>query len=502
VKRIAAAVVTTFIVSGLAVSAPGEALESGVVGLVVTHQEWDDDRPWAKRDPSTRSGSGVVVEGPYILTTARMIADAVFIQVEKYGRATQFGTRVAFVDREIDLALLAVDDPAFFEDLGPVALAGETPVSGVVRTVRWNKQQLESLGSRVKRFEVQKSYLGQTEHTFLLAQTDLAEGGRAEPVFDESRLIGITASQTELRARVIPVEIIAKFLERATSGEPYREFPVLGVRWQVNEDPSLAASLGQTGGPRGILIRQVPWGTSACGVLKPRDILLEIDGKPIDAGGYYAHPRLGRLKFTNILVEEHEIGDVVPLRVIRDGRELDLEMALRGYPARLMLMPSRRVDEPPPYLIAGGLLFRELDSNYLRTWGADWTKIAPVHLLALYHLRREGQRPDRRRVVLLTSVLPSPYNVGYETIRDLVVERINDRPIGSMTDVFEAFTAPKEGFHTIALAPNLVRSEIVLDAAALEAATAEILEAYRIPRAGRLPASPLPDPNVSCPGDY
>ena len=45
--------------------------ETGVVGLVVTHQAWDADRPWAKKNPQTRYANGVVVEGPHILTTAR-----------------------------------------------------------------------------------------------------------------------------------------------------------------------------------------------------------------------------------------------------------------------------------------------------------------------------------------------------------------------------------------------------------------------------------------------
>ena len=45
----------------------------------------------------------------------------------------------------------------------------------------------------------------------------------------------------------------------------------------------------------GVLIRQVPWGSSACGVLEPRDILISVDGRSIDAEGFYTDPRLGQL---------------------------------------------------------------------------------------------------------------------------------------------------------------------------------------------------------------
>lgn len=500
--------------SGLALAlglalAPGEAAppvrdvyEQSVVALTVTYQSWDEDRPWAKKRPGVRQASAVVVDGPRLLTTAQIVADATFLQADKFGRSTRTNPRVEFVDREIDLALIAVDDPAFFADLVAAPLAARAPSEGTLRTVRWRNQQLESAASRVKRIVVESSTFTSVEHPFLTVETDLDAGGWAEPVFLDGQLVGITVSQNERRARVLPVEILARFLERAKDPASYRPFAVFGALWQLNTDPAVSAWLGQVGEPRGILIRQVPWGSSGCGVLEPWDILLSIDGQPIDAEGFFAHPRYGQLRFPGIFVIDRTAGDVVPIQVLRGGASRDLQMALRAYPAAQELIPARGGPGAPPYRIAGGLVFRELDAEYLRTWGRDWASEAPLRLLGRFNTEQHGQAPERRRIVLLKAVLPSEYTIGYHGLEDLPVETVNGIAVDSIEGLNRALERPVDGFQTIVLAPNGFRREIVLDAAGFEAATAEILEEYGIPAAGRASA-PVPfDPGPPCPGHY
>jgi PDZ domain len=502
VRRARAFFLGLIVCAAPAAAATREAYEQNVVALNVTFQSWDEDRPWSKTRPGVRQISAVVVEGRHLLTAAQMVEDATFLQAFKFGRTSPSRPRIDFVDREVDLALLTVDDPSFFADLRPAPLAPFTPTEGTLRMVRWRNQQLESAASRVKRIMVEGSAYGRLEHPFLSVQTDLDGGGWADPVFQEGRLVGITISQDEQRARIIPVEVLSRFLERARQPDTYRAFPALGVLWQLNTDPAVTAWLGQEGEPRGILIRQVPWGSSGCGVLKPWDILLSIDGKAIDAEGFFAHPRHGQLRFPAIYVTDHAAGDVVPIQVLRERRVLDLKMTLRGYPVGLDLVPVRRGPQPPPYLIAGGLVFRELDAPYLRTWGRDWLSEAPLRLLSYYNLDQQGQTPERRRIILMKSVLPSPYTIGYHDLEDLPVESVNGVTVDSLEKVDQALQHPVNGFHTIRFAPNAFVRDIVLDASRLEEATRQILEEYRIPEAKRLPASPPPDPGTSCPGDY
>jgi hypothetical protein len=245
----------------------------------------------------------------------------------------------------------------------------------------------------------------------------------------------------------------------------------------------------------------VPWGTSGCGVLKPRDILLELDGQPLDAEGFYHHPRFGRLRFGQHLSENHSLGDRVKVRVLRDHKEHELDMTLRGYSSDLDLIPYYRRGQPP-YVIAGGLVIRELDVPYLRTWGENWNDNAPIELLHYFTLFREGQTPDNRRKIVIMMVLPSPYNVGYQYTRDDIIESINGRPIDSIADVVAALEHPLDRFHVLDLSPGSSRRQIVLDATNFEAATAGILEEYGIPSALLLPEQPPAEGNGDCPGDF
>ncbi len=478
-----------------------DAYERAVVGLEVTYQTWDEDRPWAKETPGSRDASAVLVDATHLLTTAQMVDHATFINLATFGRGRQVEPRIVRVDPDINLALLAVDDPAVLADLKPLPLAERTPTSGSLNTVRWRGQQLESAVSRVTRFEVERSWQSRVEHAFLHMRTDISNGGWAEPVFQDGVLVGLTVSQTQQVSRAIPVEILRAFLDRARAPGPYVGFPALGVNWQVNRDAAVTRYLGQEGEPRGILVRQVPWGTSGCGVLKPRDILLEVEGHAIDAEGHYRHPRLGQVRFTHLLAERYRPGDVVRVKVFRGGRVEALAMTLREYPASLDLVPSRREGQPP-YVIAGGLLLRELDLPYLQTWGKEWSQTAPVNLLTRYWLFQEGQTPERRRSVLISTVLPSEYNIGYQGLHDEVVESINGRSVGSLEDALAALAEPQGLYHVLGLSADSTRREVVLDAAALERATREILESYRIPEAGHGREEPLPPGGGDCPGDY
>ncbi len=458
---------------------------SRVVTVEVTYQSWNEDRPWMKNEPAARSASAVPLDGHRLLTTAQTVADATLIQVTKHGSSSKIPARVLHIDLDADLALLTVEDESFFDDLTPVELAASIPTEGDLSSVRWRRRQLEVSSSRVTRLQVQEVYYGNLSHVFLFLRTDLAGGGWAEPIFDGTQLVGLSTSQSDQVMRAIPATVIRQYLEAVAAPGPYPGLPTLWLVWQTNRDPALAAFLGLEGPPRGVVVRAVPWGSCAFGVLRERDILLEVDGHSIDPDGYYQHPDYGRLAFTNIAIDGHRTGDRIPLVVLRDGKEIELQLTLHSYPARMQLIPWQRKNQAPPFLIAGGLLFRELDGPYLRSWGKNWERKAPTNLVALWKRDRHGQLPERRRVVLLTAVIPDAINVGYHDLRDLAVARVNGRAVDSINALAEALAHPVGGFQVIEFEPNMNRAEVVLDADGFETATARILGEYNIPLGGR-----------------
>jgi S1-C subfamily serine protease len=473
-----------------------------VVALRVTRQLFDEDRPWTKLNPEVRDGTAVVLSGRRLLTEANMIQNATFIQVEKHGRAAWIPARLVHADFEIDLALLTVDEEGFFDDLTPARIAASSRTEGFVSSVRWKDRQFEVSSSRPGRIEVLESPFGTVHHAFLRLATDFSGGGWAEPVFAGDELIGLTVAQDGQKATVVPAEILEAYVEspaREGDASAYRGFASIGgLLWQTNTDRALSAYLGLEGEPRGVFIRRVPWGSTGCSSLHPRDILLELDGHAIDASGNYNHPHYGQLRFDHSVVEGHVPGDVVSARVLRDRRLIDLEIELRSYPSSARLIPWLRADTEPPYLVAGGLVLRELDGRYLSSWGSDWRAKAPPQLRYFYDLLGSAQSPERRRIIVLSRVLPAPYNIGYHGVADLPVESINGVEIDSIADLEQGFAQPKDGLHRVVFYPNSSIGEVVLDATAFEQATEAILSAYEIPKRLRRSAREPPDLGPRC----
>ena len=495
--RLAACLVAPLLLAGSA--AAQSPYKDKIVALRVTRQFFSEDRPWAKENPEVRDGTAVVISKQLLLTAASIVQNATFIQVEKHGDADWIPARLVHRDVAINLALLTVDQAGFFDDLTPVEIADRAAIAGVVHSVRWKDRQLELSNSRPGRVEVIESPFGSVHHAILRLSTDFSDGGWAEAVFADDRLSGITVTQSGQTAAVVPAEILEAYVKRASVDGEYAGFASFGdLRWQTNTDRALIAYLGLEGEPRGIFIRRVPWGATGCSSLQPRDILLELDGHAIDASGNYNHPHYGQLRFEHIAVEGHAPGDVVLARVFRNKRLIEVEIELRSYPSSARLVPWRRPDSAPPYLVAGGFVFRELDGRYLQTWGSEWRNTAPNELRNFFYLLGSAQSPERRRIIIVSKVLPDAYNIGYHGVENLPVKSINGFEIDSIADAVQAFERPEGDIHRVVFYPNLMIREVILDQATFAEATRSISSAYGVSERLRVAETELPDMGPEC----
>jgi len=481
---------SALVVIGLLVPAVARPAPTEVVALRVTFQSFDELRPWTKGTPNTRIGSAVVLPDAALLTTSRLVRNAILIEVQKNGSATRVPARVVHVDWDIDLALLTVDEPEYFDDLEPARFAKSAPGEGIVHSARWQNQQYEVSDDQIAGVSVRESPSGSITHAFLSLHTDLVDGGWAEPVFFNGRLVGLSVLQEGQRATVIPVEILAAYVRGARAAED-PGFASFRPYWQFGQDPGLSAYLGLSGKPRGVVLRWMPRGSTGCDALEPRDLILAVDGHALDAMGTYEHPRYGQLAFQHLLVDGHQPGDRVEFQLLRDGKALAVDVELRRNPGADWLIPDQREQPQPPYLVAGGLVVRELDGDYLRAWGNDWRRNAPANLVQRYDRERESQTAERRHVLILSQVLPAPYNLGYHELNNLAIETINGRNVYSVADAEEAFRHPLGGFHRMKFYRDDRPGDVVVDAAEFAAATERILENYGIPNRIHLrPAEP------------
>ncbi len=457
-----------------------DRLAAGIVTVRVTGQEWNWKTPWAKQGPWTRTMTGLVVPGPRILVASAGLGNHVLIEVQRDGRDPRTPARLALVDHEAPLGLIEVGDPAFWQGLAPLPLAERAPTSGPATVHRWPRSgQLDSASGAVRLVRAGRHGLSRLSLLTLDVTTTMEGGGDSEVVVAGEEVIGLATSKSGDQVGVMASPVLRQFLADA-AGEGYRGFARAGIGWQDLTNPDLRAALGLTSAEGGIRITRVLPHGSGTEVLKPGDVILEIAGHALDPTGQFDHPLYGRMSFPLLFTDGRQPGDALLMKVLRDGQRLTVAVTLKRMLAQDDRIPPYVFERGPDYAVVGGLVFQDLTGPYLSTWG-DWSRRAPPRLLVAYD--REGQEPwpERPRIILLTSVLPDPANLGYQDQRDLIVDKVNGKPVGSMDDLRQAFAEPQGGFHVVELVPGQAMRRIVLDAAEAQAAAGRIRAAYGVP---------------------
>jgi hypothetical protein len=182
-------------------------------------------------------------------------------------------------------------------------------------------------------------------------------------------------------------------------------------------------------------------------------------------------------------------GETMAVELLRDGERLDLQLPLRAMRPEQDRVPPYVFGRGPDYVIVGGLVFEELTRPYLGAWG-DWARRAPPRLLVAIDREPDDAGAEPKRIVLLSSVLPDAANLGYQELRDLIVERVNGRPVASLQDLRQAFATPISGFHVVEFLSGQSAVRIVLDASEAAASRQRLQQAYGVERLDSEPREP------------
>ncbi|NQY31878.1 MAG: hypothetical protein HRT56_01740 [Coraliomargarita sp.] len=477
-KALSFLIASWLLCTALAAAEPqaGFNAEASLVEIEVTKKSYDYKIPWVIRNNQTRK-NGIVIGDRQILTTADGLSGQYLCRIRKGGVSKQYTATLSWVDYYSNLALLNVEDTAFWEGMEPVSLVDQLPLSGNLQVFRWRSGRIESRAAEIIRLFIGPSKMSYIQHLKLSASCEIDSAGWAEVVINDGQLIGLTTSAANEKLTILPATFIQAVLQRRTLDSD----PGAGCfdfRWMSAKNPALVQSKGFQRSETGVVITEVGARRLADNTLHSGDILFEIDGFEIDNEGKYVDPEYGRLSMSGLATRAHNAGDSMPMKVWRDGEAVAVNYTLPQADFEKSLIPERRFDREPSYLIAGGLVFQPLEGPLLAALG----KNKPV-LIDYYNATADE---DREGLVLLSMVLPDDFNRGYESARMLIVDQINEQPISNLEEVVSALEAPVEGFHHIRFMHDEVLQHMVLDAATLNEATTRILQHYRIPAAQSL----------------
>jgi len=460
--------------------------------IAVTGQRYAFHRPWEQRQPATRRTIGVLLPDGKVLATARPLADARHIELEKIGDEAKCRAAVTAIDYEADLALLTCGDADF--------LAGMKAVDVAARATPGDRLQLlqaEPRG-RVPRTPVVLNAVElkpypHGNHFLVYRLNGVLQrplGHATLPVRRGRRLVGLlkTHDRSTQSIDLIPAPLIQHFLADAANGR-YDGFPLSGVNYTATEDPQLRRFLGLKDVDGGVLLEKVFTGSAAARAgLKSGDVLLAIDGQAVTSRGEYSDPLYGRLPIGHLIRCGYQVGDTVRFDILRDGKRRFARLTLARRTTDDYLVPPYVHDRPPRYYILGGLVFQELTVPYLQDYGKDWTLKAPVHLLYFHRHQFDLPHQPGDKVVLLSSILPTAYTDGYEMLRDIVVTRINGRKIRRLDDIPAALARDSGPFYRIEL--DRPPGVIFLDPAEIPEIDRQVQKRYHVPQLVNLGAAP------------
>jgi S1-C subfamily serine protease len=460
------------------ISTNASTWEKSVVNIEVARKSYDYYQPWNRRSERAAK-TGVVVGERQILATAQGLSDQTLVRMQKNGRGKWATASVVWIDYHANLALLTTEDAAFWRDLRPADLTSKPPAEGAkLQIVRWREGKLENRQAEFTQYSVNESVGSAINHVQMELDSEIRDAGSGEPVITDSRVAGITASQLGRTCKVITASFIHSVVDAHKSVSP-RVLGYFHFYWQPAENPASLAQLKLSGEPRGVLVINVPERLDGVdSVLKPRDIILNIDGFDLDMQGDYIDPEFGSLTLENLSTRGRWAGDDMKMKIWRDGKPLDVMYRLPGYDFKNSLVPIAVHDQMPDYLIVGGLVFQPLTTPYLQRWGSEWERTAPFRL---NHYRSDEATKAKPSLVILSQVLPDKFNIGYQEYRSLVVSQVNGQTVNKLADLQAALKKPKDKFHIIDFVPNESLQRIVLAAGDTEReATQRILKRFGI----------------------
>ncbi len=437
---------------------------NSVFKVSVKTTEFDFDKPWNSPEQLAWGGSGFAVsfqDRIFLLTNAHVATRVGRMKVRLADTSKEYDATALLIEDDCDLAILEVKDKAFHQQLEPLELGDmvHREQKLAVHGFPIGGEELCITKGTVSRIKVD-TYV-QADTNLLQAQVSAAinPGNSGGPVIAKGKVVGVAFQGNnagEGLGYIIPTPIIQHLLTEAMDLDNYKGFPDLNFKYQELKNVNLRRRYGMEEEETGIRITSVPKLSAAKGLLKPNDILLNIDGHPISNDGTISTESVKRVDLDHAITS-HFIGDNLTFSIIRDKERLDIDVELK-YRSSTTKKVQRKYEEVASYFFISGIALCNLTDNLFES--------SIIGDGALINLSSAEKRKPGDEVVFIKEILACEHNEGYSYFTDQEVKKINGKRIHNLRDAIKATQSNADEMHEIEtkdghilIVPNLSKRE-------------------------------------------
>lgn len=464
-----------------------EAMKDSIVYLEVSSYGYSRSEPW-KHERLSENWACACAVGEYdVITTADSVVNLAFVRALRYGQNEFVGATLKVVDYDTNLCLIHLDPNALSKPLTPLTFS-ETYEKGAEVSFYWLSANNRLYNGRgyIDRASVEPTQVSFGRRLCYVAGNTSQRTSRGEVYCIGSTPIGIAhLSSEEKESGIIPAETINRFL-KAVNSENYRGFGEIGFVLSDLLDPTMRSYLkmpaSMTGGAYVVDVDTLGTG---CDSLKKGDVILSIDGHALDPHGRFTHPKYQKLSYDHLIASK-AVGENVRFELWRDGKKMDVQTKVTNIDVSQMLVPYHEYDRQSEYIITAGFVLQKLTREYLKVFGDDMVGQSPPHLYQYFRHSAFKPTPEREDIVILSYVLPAPFNIGYTGLGRMVVSKFNGMKIRSIQDILKAQKLNPESKYDI-IEFELDNPVVVIPRAQLPAANQFIQRNYGIEKLSNIP---------------
>ena len=458
----------------------------GIVKVEVANRTPDYAVPWQAGQFGRGSGTGFMVGPGLFMTNAHVVANAERIYISPYADARKLRASVKYVAHDADLALIEVEDTDAFKNVPCLEFSDSMPhLEDEVRAIGYpiGGDRLSVTRGIVSRIDT-IPYAHPLNVSHLTVQVDAAinPGNSGGPVLMGDKVVGVAfqgLQQANSTGYMIPLPVIQRFLQDVSDGR-YDHYVDLGVEFFPVENPAMRRHYGLPDDALGALVGDVIKGSCSDGKLEPGDIVLSVNGLPVDSSAMIELEG-ERVKLEE-LAERAFMGDELTFGILRNGEKQEVHIKLSTLPGSSIT--GNVYDELPRYVEFAGLVFQPLQRNVVVAH-----QLEPISfILEMDDFLHRGGATKKQDIVLLTTVLRDEVNTRFSDYGSRIVTKVNGEEVKGLEHLY-SLLYPEEGkerppFTVIEFkgAPR----PFVIDNAALPAAAERISAGYNIPTPARL----------------